>query len=75
MLDSQSVRSEESLRKERPVIIDFRGRPATPEFSTYFNPSRVEWIAKRVGARGVSEAYLNSSLEMFIDEMDEAGIN
>ena len=57
------------------MIIDFRGRPATPEFSTYFNPSRVEWIAKRVGARGVSEAYLNSSLEMFIDEMDEAGIN
>ncbi len=56
------------------MIIDFRGRPSTPEFGTYFIPSRLEWIAKRVGARGVSEAYLNASLVMFLDEMEEAGV-
>lgn len=56
------------------MIIDFRGRPPTAEFLTYFDPPRMQWIGERVGAKAPSPAYLARSLEGFIAEMDEAGI-
>lgn len=57
------------------MIIDFRCRPPTDEFLTYFDPPRMKWIAARVGADTMSPAYLARSVEGFIGEMDEAGIN
>jgi predicted TIM-barrel fold metal-dependent hydrolase len=55
-------------------IIDFRGRPPTPAFLSYFGPDRLRWIAERVGARSISRAYQEKSLDLFFAEMDEAGI-
>lgn len=57
------------------MIIDFRGRPPTPEYMTYFDASRVEWIAERVGAKGLSQAFLDVSLDGFFKEMEGAGID
>ena len=55
-------------------IIDFRGRPPTAEYLAYFGPDRLQWIAERVGARSISRAYREQSLDLFFEEMDEAGI-
>ena len=57
------------------MIIDFRGRPPTPEYLTYFDAPRVEWFARRVGAKGMSQAFLDASLDGFFEEMEEAGID
>lgn len=56
------------------MIIDFRCRPPTPEFLSYFDPPRVAWLGRRVGARGLSDAYVQGSIDLFWKEMDEAGI-
>lgn len=55
-------------------IVDFRGRPPTPPYLSYFNPERALWIGARVGAREASPAYLQGSLELFFAEMEDAGI-
>jgi predicted TIM-barrel fold metal-dependent hydrolase len=57
------------------MIIDFRCRPPTKYFLEYFDPSRVGWMAARLGAPELSPAFLKGSLELFWDEMDEAGID
>jgi predicted TIM-barrel fold metal-dependent hydrolase len=59
---------------KRRSIIDFRCRPSTPDFCAYFDRPRVEWLARRVGARSLSPAFLRGSMELFWQEMDEAGI-
>ena len=70
-----SVQSDmEDGEVERVQIIDFRGRPPTTEYLAYFGPDRLQWIAERVGARSVSRAYREKSLDLFFAEMDEAGI-
>ncbi len=56
------------------MIIDFRGRPPSKEYLSYFDVPRMRWIAERVGAPELSPAYLAASVEQFIKEMDEAGI-
>jgi predicted TIM-barrel fold metal-dependent hydrolase len=55
-------------------IIDFRCRPPTPAFRAYFDMPRVEWMSRRLGARSLSPAYVQGSMELFWQEMDEAGI-
>jgi predicted TIM-barrel fold metal-dependent hydrolase len=56
------------------MIIDFRGRPPSKEFLSYFDVPRMKWIAERVGAPDLSPAYLAASVESFIEEMNDAGI-
>ena len=57
------------------MIIDLRARPPTPEFNSFFKPEFLEGLARRVGARSLSQAYLDESLDGFIAEMDEAGVD
>lgn len=57
------------------MIIDFRCRPPLPPFRDYFDLARVQWLAKRVGARSLAPSYLDGSMELFWREMDEAGID
>ena len=57
------------------MIIDFRCRPPLPQFLNYFDRGRVEWLAARVGARGLAPSYEKASMELFWQEMDEAGID
>ncbi len=56
------------------MIIDFRGRPPSKEFLTYFDPEMITELAKR-RAGTVSKAFLNASVDEFIEEMDEAGVD
>lgn len=57
------------------MIIDFRCRPPTKYFLEYFDPPRVGWMAARLGAPNLSPAFLKGSLELFWEEMDQAGID
>ncbi len=57
------------------MIVDFRARPPTPEFKAYFQPELVEGLGQRMGARSVSPAFLEGSLEGFFTEMDDAGVD
>jgi hypothetical protein len=56
------------------MIIDFRCRPPTEYFLQYFDAGRVGWMAARLGAPVLSPAFLQGSMELFWEEMDEAGI-
>lgn len=55
-------------------FIDFRARPPTPEFNSYFIPETTIRGNLATGARYVSPAYLKGSIELFFEEMEEAGI-
>ena len=57
------------------MVIDFRCRPPTKFFLEYFEPGRVGWQAARLGAPTLSPAFLQGSMELFWEEMDEAGID
>jgi uncharacterized protein len=57
------------------MIIDFRCRPPTKYFLEYFDPARVGWMAARLGAPKLSPALIKGSLDLFWEEMDEAGID
>jgi len=57
------------------MIIDMRCRPPLKEFLAYFEVDRTVWTGKRVGARTVSKAFLEGSMELFMREMDEAGVD
>jgi predicted TIM-barrel fold metal-dependent hydrolase len=56
------------------MIIDVRCRPPLPEFRDYFDIPRITWHGQRTGAREVSRAFREGSMELFFQEMDEAGI-
>jgi len=56
-------------------IIDARCRPPTPEIKSYFIHETTIPANPATGAKSVSNAYLHGSLEMFMDEMEEAGIS
>lgn len=58
----------------RPKLIDFRGRPPTPEFNSYFIQESTVAVNYRVGARYVSPAYLAGSLDLYFKEMEAANI-
>jgi hypothetical protein len=57
------------------MAIDFRCRPPTSYFLQYFDAPRVGWMAARLGAPQLSPAFLQGSMELFWQEMDEAGID
>jgi uncharacterized protein len=57
------------------MVIDFRCRPPTDHFLQYFDAARVGWMAARLGAPQLSPAFLQGSIELFWEEMDEAGID
>lgn len=57
------------------MIIDFRGRPPTPEYLAIFDVSQLEKFSEKVGAKGVSKAFLDGSMDGFFDEMEEAEID
>jgi predicted TIM-barrel fold metal-dependent hydrolase len=57
------------------MVIDFRCRPPTPHFLQYFDTARVTWLAERVGAKGLAPSFVNASMDLFWEEMDEAGID
>lgn len=57
------------------MIIDQRARPPTPEFNSFFQKEFLEGLARRVGARSLSQAYLDESLEDFVAEMDASGVD
>ncbi|WP_237173427.1 amidohydrolase family protein [Paracandidimonas lactea] len=55
-------------------IVDFRCRPPTPEFNAYFRKDFVSSLQARSGAKP-SPAFMADSVDLFIKEMDEAGIS
>lgn len=55
-------------------IVDFRCRPPTPQFNTYFQKDFVVSLQKRSGAMP-SPAFMNDSVDQFIEEMEEAEIS
>jgi predicted TIM-barrel fold metal-dependent hydrolase len=57
------------------MVIDFRCRPPTQYFLQYFDPKRVSWMAARLGAPELSPSFLKGSLDLFWEEMDEAGVD
>lgn len=57
------------------MIIDFRCRPPTSHFREYFDAARVGWMSARLGAPDLSPAFLQGSIDLFWQEMDEAGID
>lgn len=57
------------------MIIDVRCRPPLPEFREYFDIPRITWHGRRTGAREVSRAFCEGSMDLFLDEMAQAGID
>jgi hypothetical protein len=57
------------------MIIDFRCRPPTQYFLQYFDAPRVGWMAARLGAKDLAPSFLQGSMDLFWQEMDEAGID
>ncbi|MBB5215559.1 amidohydrolase family protein [Parapusillimonas granuli] len=55
-------------------IVDFRCRPPTPQFNSYFQKDFVASVQERSGARP-SPAFMNDSVDDFIKEMDAAEIS
>lgn len=55
-------------------VIDMRCRPPLPEFRQYFDLDRIAAQGARTGAPVVSRAFVEGSMELFFEEMDEAGI-
>jgi len=55
-------------------VIDMRCRPPLPEFRAYFDIPRITWHGARTGAKEVSRAFVEGSMDLFFEEMDEAGI-
>lgn len=56
------------------MIVDFRGRPPTKEYLGFFLQERTKYINYRLGAKEVSKAFIEGSLDLFFQEMEEAGI-
>lgn len=56
-------------------IIDIRCRPPLPEFREYFDIPRITWHGARTGAKQVSRAFAEGSMDLFFEEMDEAGVD
>lgn len=57
------------------MIIDARCRPPLDEFRQYFDIPRITWHGARTGAKSVSRAFVEGSMELYFAEMDEAGID
>jgi len=57
------------------MIVDIRCRPPTEHYATYFDPERVTWHAQRYGATQMPPAYLERSMDLFWQEMDDAKID
>ena len=57
------------------MIIDFRGRPPTPEYLRIFDLADLGRFGKKIGASEVSRSFQNGSMEEFFDEMDAANID
>ncbi|KCV39395.1 amidohydrolase family protein [Bordetella bronchiseptica E014] len=51
-----------------------RCRPPLPEFREYFDIPRISWHGARTGAKQVSRAFVEGSMDLFFEEMDQAGI-
>jgi len=56
------------------VIIDFRCRPPTPPFLSVFKGKVFVRITARIGPLGTGPSFQQESMELFLKEMDEAGI-
>lgn len=57
------------------MIIDMRCRPPLAEFREYFDIPRITWHGKRTGAKTVSRAFVEGSMELFFEEMQQAGVD
>ncbi|MGW6457916.1 amidohydrolase family protein [Streptomyces sp. NPDC055078] len=57
-----------------PTIIDFRGRPPTEEFLSYFVRQKTIVANLRLGVRAPAPSFLKRDVDLFFAEMDEAGI-
>jgi predicted TIM-barrel fold metal-dependent hydrolase len=57
------------------MIIDVRCRPPLQEFRDYFDIPRITWHGRRTGAKEVSRAFCEGSMELFLEEMALAGID
>lgn len=55
-------------------LIDFRGRPPTAEFNSYFVKEGTVAVNYRVGAKYVSPAFLENSVDKFFEEMAAANM-
>jgi predicted TIM-barrel fold metal-dependent hydrolase len=57
------------------MIIDIRCRPPLAEFRDYFDIPRITWHGRRTGAREVSRAFVEGSMDLFFEEMEQAGVD
>lgn len=57
------------------MIIDFRGRPPTPEYLRIFDLADLARFAKKIGASEVSRSFRNGSMDDFFEEMKSARID
>lgn len=55
-------------------VIDMRCRPPLPEFRQYFDLARIAAQGARTGAPAVSRAFVEGSMDLFVEEMEEAGV-
>lgn len=56
------------------MVIDFRSRPPIADYATFFTPEGTARINKGVGSKGVAPSFLQTSIELFLAEMEEGGI-
>ena len=59
---------------EKLKLIDFRGRPPTAEFNSYFTREGTTAVNYKVGAKYVSPAFIANSVDLFLEEMATANI-
>ena len=52
------------------MIIDFRGRPPTPEYLRIFDLADLGRFGKKIGASEVSRSFQNGSMEEFFDAFE-----
>lgn len=57
------------------AIIDLRGRPPTLAYKAWFIPAEVTRLSRKWMGTEPAMSYQTGSLEMFFEEMDEAGIS
>ena len=55
-------------------IIDFRARPPIPEYTTFFTDQATASVNERLGAEAVARSFREKSVDLFFEEMAEAGV-
>jgi uncharacterized protein len=57
------------------LVVDFRARPPTPEFLTYFIPKHVAYVGFRLGMKKLPKSYTEGSIDQWFAEADAGGVD